>query len=167
MILYHGSNQLITKIDLSKSKDFKDFGRGFYLTKDYKRAVAMAQRTTAIMGVGSPEVSPFIFYPSKCPADVRIKKFDGRTAEWALFVLRNREKEQPITFKHEYDIVIGPVADSRVDALLSEYRRSYGDSYTHESNLAKLAKQLKYPGSEYIQYCFCTEKGINQLILDR
>lgn len=33
MILYHGSNQLITKIDLSKSKDFKDFGRGFYLTK--------------------------------------------------------------------------------------------------------------------------------------
>ena len=52
MILYHGSNQLITKIDLSKSKDFKDFGRGFYLTKDYTRAVAMAQRTTAIIGEG-------------------------------------------------------------------------------------------------------------------
>lgn len=50
MILYHGSNQLITRIDLSKSKDFKDFGRGFYLTKDYTRAVAMAQRTTAIIG---------------------------------------------------------------------------------------------------------------------
>ncbi len=32
MILYHGSNRLITNIDLSKSKDFKDFGRGFYLT---------------------------------------------------------------------------------------------------------------------------------------
>ena len=29
MILYHGSNQLINSIDLSKSKDFKDFGRGF------------------------------------------------------------------------------------------------------------------------------------------
>ena len=82
MILYHGSNQLITKIDLSKSKNFKDFGRGFYLTKDYARAVAMAQRTTAIMGDGSPEVSPFIFNPSRCPSDVRIKIFDGRTAEW-------------------------------------------------------------------------------------
>lgn len=92
MILYHGSNQLITRIDLSKSKDFKDFGRGFYLTKDYTRAVAMAQRTTAIIGEGSPEVSPFIFNPSRCPIDVRIKKFDGRTAEWALFVLRNRER---------------------------------------------------------------------------
>lgn len=93
MILYHGSNQLITRIDLSKSKDFKDFGRGFYLTKEYTRAVAMAQRTTAIIGEGSPEVSPFIFNPSRCPIDVRIKKFDGRTAEWALFVLRNREKK--------------------------------------------------------------------------
>lgn len=52
MILYHGSNQLITKIDLSKSKNFKDFGRGFYLTKDYARAVAMAQRTTALWAMG-------------------------------------------------------------------------------------------------------------------
>lgn len=33
-------------------------------------------------------------------------------------------------------------------------------------NLANLAKQLKYPGAEYIQYCFCTEKGIKQLIID-
>lgn len=99
MILYHGSNQLITKIDLSKSKNFKDFGRGFYLTKDYARAVAMAQRTTAIMGDGSPEVSPFIFNPSRCPSDVRIKIFDGRTAEWALFVQKNREKDPLHTYK--------------------------------------------------------------------
>ena len=166
MILYHGSNQLITRIDLSKSKDFKDFGRGFYLTKDYTCAVAMAQRTTAIIGEGCPEVSLFIFNPSRCPIDVRIKKFDGRTAEWALFVLRNREKSTLHAYKHDYDIVIGPVADSRVDAILQEYRRSYGDVYANSTNLNKLAKQLKYPGPEYIQYCFCTEKGIRQLILD-
>lgn len=166
MILYHGSNQLITRINLSKSKDFKDFGRGFYLTKDYTRAVAMAQRTTAIIGEGCPEVSPFIFNPSRCPIDVRIKKFDGRTAEWALFVLRNREKSTLHAYKHDYDIVIGPVADSRVDAILQEYRRSYGNVYANSTNLNKLAKQLKYPDPEYIQYCFCTEKGIRQLILD-
>ncbi|MEE3417063.1 MAG: DUF3990 domain-containing protein [Prevotella sp.] len=166
MILYHGSNQLITRMDLSKSKDFKDFGRSFYLTKDYTRTVAMAQRTTAIMGDGSPEVSPFIFNPSRCPADVRIKKFDGKSAEWALFVLRNREKSTLHAYKHDYDIVIGPVADSRVDAILQEYRRSYGNAYANSTNLNKLAKQLKYPGPEYIQYCFCTEKGIKQLILD-
>lgn len=32
MKLYHGSNILIDKIDLSKSKPNKDFGRGFYLS---------------------------------------------------------------------------------------------------------------------------------------
>ena len=166
MILYHGSNKLITKIDLTKSKKFKDFGKGFYLTRDYSRAVAMAQRTTAIMGQGSPEVSPFIFYPIHCPIDIKIKKFESRTAEWALFVLKNRERDYIHAFKHDYDIVIGPVADSRVVAILLEYKRSLGDEYDNAENLAKLAKQLKYPGSEYIQYCFCTEKGIEQLILD-
>ena len=50
MILYHGSNQLINRIDLSKNNDFKDFGRGFYLTKDYTCAVAMAQKNNSHYG---------------------------------------------------------------------------------------------------------------------
>ncbi|MDR1097118.1 MAG: DUF3990 domain-containing protein, partial [Tannerella sp.] len=32
MKLYHGSNCNFTTVDLSKSKDRRDFGRGFYLT---------------------------------------------------------------------------------------------------------------------------------------
>ena len=32
MILYHGSNQDFSDVDLSKSKDKRDFGRGFYTT---------------------------------------------------------------------------------------------------------------------------------------
>ncbi|MCQ2214273.1 MAG: DUF3990 domain-containing protein [Bacteroidaceae bacterium] len=38
MRLYHGSNQQILEIDLKKSKDHKDFGRGFYMTQDFSRA---------------------------------------------------------------------------------------------------------------------------------
>lgn len=34
MKLYHGSTEDITKIDLSKSKPNKDFGRGFYLSAE-------------------------------------------------------------------------------------------------------------------------------------
>lgn len=166
MKLYHGSNQLVTQIDLSKSKDFKDFGRGFYMTRDYGRAVAMAQRTATIEAKGSPEVVPYLFYPEKCPADISICEFKGRTAEWALFVLNNRDKQRCTPFVHNYDIVIGPVADSRVDALLNDYKEQYGADYDKPENLRELASRLKYPGSEYIQYCFCTQKGIEQLILD-
>ena len=164
MRLYHGSNLQIRVIDLHKSKDHKDFGRGFYLTQDFARAVAMAKRTTDIEGQGSPEVTPYIFNPQRCPADVRIKEFRTRTAEWALFVLENRDKSN--FFVHDYDIVIGPVADSIVDPLLADYKRKWGEDFRNPVHLRELAKLLKFPGTEYIQYCFCTNKGVEQLIID-
>ena len=134
MRLYYGSNQQILEIDLKKSKDHKDFGRGFYMTQDFSRAVAMAQRTTSIEGTGSPEVTPYLFNPRQLPADVKIKEFKGRTAEWALFILA--------------------------------YRKRYGDDFRNPEHLRELAPQLKFPGTEYIQYCFCTSKGVEQLKLD-
>ena len=35
MILYHGTNQDFGDIDLTKSKPNKDFGQGFYLSREY------------------------------------------------------------------------------------------------------------------------------------
>jgi len=45
MILYHGSNTEIVKIELDKCRPFKDFGRGFYTTPLKEQAWAMAKRT--------------------------------------------------------------------------------------------------------------------------
>lgn len=42
MILYHGSNVEIVRIDLAKSRPNKDFGKGFYLSADYHQAIRMA-----------------------------------------------------------------------------------------------------------------------------
>ena len=39
MILYHGSNQPIADIDLSRGKKFKDFGQGFYTTHIKEQAI--------------------------------------------------------------------------------------------------------------------------------
>ena len=47
MILYHGSNTEIIVPDLSKSKPFKDFGRGFYLTEDIQQAEKLAFHSVA------------------------------------------------------------------------------------------------------------------------
>jgi len=58
MILYHGSNIKILNIDLTKTRPFKDFGRGFYLTKLEEQAERMAVRVTDRFG-GSPHVSAF------------------------------------------------------------------------------------------------------------
>ncbi len=43
MILYHGSNQRVQNIDLSKSRPAKDFGRAFHLSSERAQAEEMAQ----------------------------------------------------------------------------------------------------------------------------
>lgn len=43
MILYHGTNADFGEIDLTKSKPNKDFGQGFYLSREYAQAMDMAK----------------------------------------------------------------------------------------------------------------------------
>ena len=44
MILYHGTNEDIKAIDLTRGMRHKDFGKGFYLTPDRNTAIRMAQK---------------------------------------------------------------------------------------------------------------------------
>lgn len=50
MKLFHGSNIKIDVIDLAKSKPFKDFGKGFYLSDDKIQAMEMANFKSLISG---------------------------------------------------------------------------------------------------------------------
>ena len=50
MILYHGSNLKISKIDLSKCRPYKDFGKGFYCTTIKKQAEFMVERVVKRQG---------------------------------------------------------------------------------------------------------------------
>lgn len=166
MKLYHGSNQRIEEVDLSLSQDFKDFGTGFYLTPDFQRAVLMANRRKMIENEGEATVNPFIFTRSTCKDDIKIKEFKKCDSEWALFILLNRDKEANPPFRHDFDIVIGPVADGRIDSLIYKYKAKYKEDYMERENLQKLANKLKYPGEPYIQYCFCTEDSLKYLFRD-
>ena len=57
---------------------------------------------------------------------LRIKIFEGYTQEWAEFILANRNREN-IDKIHEYDIVIGPIADDKVGVQLFRYMKEYID----------------------------------------
>lgn len=59
MKLYHGSNMEIDKPDLSRSKPFKDFGQGFYLSPGYEQAHALAKQKTDQLQSGEPCVTIF------------------------------------------------------------------------------------------------------------
>ena len=52
MKLYHGSNVEVAVPDLTKSKPYKDFGQGFYLSADKCQAMRMAEQKTLQLMMG-------------------------------------------------------------------------------------------------------------------
>lgn len=91
MKLYHGSNTIISKIDLSLSKPNKDFGKGFYLSDDRSQAEAMALRTVERNECGEAIVTVFdIDDENLNDSSLNIKTFETYNEEWALFVMKNR-----------------------------------------------------------------------------
>lgn len=156
MKLYHGSNIKIESIELSKCRPFKDFGQGFYLTEIEEQAEQMAERTATIYG-GEPVVTLFKFDTDALNADsLSIKLFKEPSEQWALFVManRNRDSEQPY---HQYDIVIGPVADDTIATLF----RNFDDGII---DLLTLVSGLKYKKVSS-QYFFHTQRALQYLKL--
>lgn len=154
--LHHGSNLGIDAIDLSLSKKGKDFGQGFYLNPNYNQALEMAEFKVDILGVGSPLVSSFDFDEEVAhEAGLSIKMFDDYSVEWAQFVVdnRNNNSDNPI---HDFDIVIGPIADDKVGFQIRKY-------IENEISIDKLIERIKYYGDKSIQYFFGTEKALNYL----
>lgn len=154
--LFHGSNVAIESIDLSKSLADKDFGKGFYLTDIELQAMAMAQRRVRIMGFGEPIVTIFEF-DDDCllQNDLNIKIFpDEVSVEWAEFVNANRNASQT-GFTHQFDIVVGPVANDGVAFQLERYNEGAID-------LETLAAELAYRKLNR-QYFFGSEKAIERL----
>ncbi len=153
--LYHGSNVSIDKIDLSMSIPDKDFGRGFYLTDIEEQAIQMSKRRTRITGYGEPIVSAYSFDEKILrSSELHVKVFDTPCEEWAMFILANRESS--ITgYKHDYDIVIGPVADDGVVFQLERF-------INNMISLKTLVKELTYKHLNR-QYFFGTELAISKL----
>ncbi len=157
MKLYHGSDVLIEEILLDKSKPFKDFGKGFYLSDDYNQAFDMAkQRVRQKMGIGTPIVTTFEFDEQEISkGDLNVKIWNNYCVEWAEFVIRNRNRNLPYPW-HDYDIVYGPIADDGVTMQLRRFEAGY-------LTIEQLVEELKYDEGITFQYYFANEKAISKL----
>ncbi len=154
--LYHGSNQPIEKIDLTKGKPYKDFGQGFYLTDILQQAKDMAYKRVRIVG-GSPTVTTFMLDEKKLDnGSLRVLSFDKPSKEWAKFILANRQRGKQ-KYEHGYDVVIGPIADDGVAFQLQRYEDG-------GMTLEQLAEELTFKKLNN-QYFFGTEKAIEYLQL--
>lgn len=154
MILYHGTNIDFDEIDLKKSRLDKDFGRGFYLTNIRKQAEQMAVRRCEFSGWGTPVIQKYEFDESLLhDGSLKVKIFDGVSVEWALFILQNRRARGKKV--HDYDIVVGPVADDGVVYQMNLYAQ-------HIITVEQLVEGLTYRKLNS-QYFFGTQLAISKL----
>ncbi len=152
--LYHGSNTVIDEIDLRLGMPDKDFGRGFYLTHLRHQAERMALSKCRRMQ-GQPTVTVYEFNDEEARHQkLRIKVFDKPTEAWAKFVSDNRHAS--VTgFTHDYDIVVGPIAN---DSMAMQFRL-YEDGYI---TLRQLSRRITFP-QDNSQHFFATERAVRLL----
>lgn len=154
MKLYHGTNADIESIDLSKGLRYKDFGKGFYLTPNRETALRMAIKRARLFG-GAATLITYELDASALQSDLKVMTFPEKaTVEWLLFVDANRDRSNhhPV---HDYDIVIGPIADDGVVLQLTNYRAGIYSP-------AEVARLLQDRFLDQ-QYYFGTEKALSYL----
>lgn len=155
MKLYHGSTVYIEKIDLSKSKPNKDFGKAFYLSTDKNQALEMAQ-FKAEFEDSTPIVNVYEFDESLLQ-QFCYKHFEEYSKEWAQFVYNNHRSEPNGLTLHNYDIVYGPIANDRIGAQITRFKQGY-------ISFDEFLKRIQYIKGITFQYAFCTQRAIDKLI---
>ena len=140
-IVYHGSYCKVENPEIIKGKFTKDFGIGFYCTILEEQAEKWAKKYE------TPKIN--IYEYNENPK-LKIKNFTLMTEEWLDFIIECRSGK-----KHNYDIVIGAMADDQVYNYVTDL---ISGQITREA-FWELAK-FRHPTH---QIAFCTEDSLKCL----
>lgn len=141
MKVYHGGYCPIEIPEIIIGKYAKDFGAGFYCTELKEQAIRWARRyDTRIISI----------YNFEQNNELKILHFNEMTEEWLNFIVNCRNG-----IKHDYDIVIGAMANDQVYNYISDF---ISGVLTREQFWV-LAK-FKHPAH---QINFCTAEAVKCL----
>lgn len=121
MIVYHGSNLEIKSPDVSYSKKFLDFGKGFYVTTFKNQAEKWALRKASRYN-GNAIVN--IFNLENDLSLYRVLNFANENEKWLDFVCSCRKGEK---LNKNFDIIIGNVANDDVFKTVDMYLKGLWD----------------------------------------
>lgn len=149
-ILYHGSKEIVKNPEVREPNRTLDFGKGFYLTSSTEQAERWVKNHLDAEEIGY--VNLYSIDLDALPTLMKVLTFNGPTEEWVGFVLNNRVVNG---YTHDYDIVIGPVANDRVYAQFSLFE---GGIISKETLIREL-KAYKLVD----QYLFHTHRSLEYL----
>ncbi|MDE5693147.1 MAG: DUF3990 domain-containing protein [Duncaniella sp.] len=148
MRLYHSSYVSVEKPDTVHSRDYLDFGKGFYLTSIQEQAVRYGQRFIRRQRNAWLNTYEFEFEPSEW----KIRTFDRYDTDWLNFVANCRAGKDDTDF----DLVIGGIANDKVIQTLDRYF----DGELSENETLGLLKYEK----PNIQYCIRSQSMLNKCL---
>ncbi len=154
MILYHGTTLEIKEPAIIKSEIGRDFGFAFYTTNIRDQAERWAIRRAKIQSrKEKTSVQPLVnIYEWENIDGLKIKEFIDASMEWLEMVVKCRSE---LNFRHDYDVVIGKIADDNVGETVS---------YVMQGIMRKedAVKRLKFERINN-QIAFCTSKSLLNL----
>ena len=139
--VYHGSYTEVENPQIIIGRHTKDFGPGFYCTMRYEQAKRWALRSQ------TPKISIYNFLTND---KLKTLEFKEMTEEWLDFIIDCRQG-----IPHDYDIVIGAMADDQVYNFIEDYL----EGIITRKQFWVMAK-FKYPTH---QINFCSAEALNCL----
>lgn len=151
--LYHGGDSIIKNPEIRESTRTLDFGKGFYLTSSEKQASDWVNRKLERSGKKKGFVNIYDFLEEDAKSELNVKVFHNPSEEWLDFVMSNR---QIPNFTHDFDIVMGPVANDRVYTAFALFE---GGSISKETLIRELKTYRLVD-----QYLFHTDRAFKYLL---
>lgn len=148
MMLYHSSDVSVVRPDIVHSRDYLDFGKGFYLTSIHEQAVKYAQRFSRRQREAWLNTYEFDFNPLEWNV-LEFKKYDK---DWLEFVAKCRAGDD----ESNHDLIIGGIADDRVIQTLDRY-------FEGELSENETLGLLKYERPN-IQYCIRSQTMLDNCL---
>lgn len=148
MKLYHSSTVAVANPDTVHSRDYLDFGKGFYLTSIYDQAIKYAQRF-----IRRNREAWLNSYEFECDlTQWKILRFDAYNKEWLQFVAKCRAGNDD----SDFDIVIGGIANDKVIQTLDRY---FEGEISEDETLGLL--KFERPN---IQYCIRSQAMLDDCL---
>lgn len=143
ILLYHGSNVIVEKPRLIKTKHIKDFGVGFYVTNLKEQAERWALRKGINKGVVS-------VYKMNVNDELNTLIFKNLDKDWVNFIALCRSGRP-----HSYDLIEGSVADDTIYNYVNDFMRG-------ELNYQQFLVLCMYNRPSH-QICFHTNTALESL----
>ena len=151
MVVYHGSDMIVSQPKLIKQNRFLDFGFGFYTTTNRSQAENFAVKVSDRKKTYSPIVNIYNVDEVITLEQCSVLRFDGADENWLDFVSANRNG---IYQGPQYDMIYGAVANDDVYRTLGLYMTGIlTRQQTLEAlKIRKLFNQLVFATEHSLEY---------------